>query len=116
MPNLTIDLQYITPDQARQVIGMFDGPEQYRKNFSALKAITRGLFKLLCEGGNPKIQGMFNTVNDLQGILLLDDMQEVDRILSASCLMPDVWQGFITPPTINVDEIYYTKGGLNYAK
>jgi len=112
MANLTINLEYITPDQARQVLEMFDGPEQYQKNFSAIKAITRGMFKLLCEGGpNQKIQGMFNTVNDLQSILLLDDMQEVDRILNASNLMPDVWKGFGTPANIDVDEMYHRKGG-----
>ncbi|GGG93521.1 hypothetical protein [Pedobacter zeae] len=119
MASLTIDLNYITEDQARQVIKMFDSPEEYQRNFSAIKAITRGMFKLICnERGNHKIKGMFDTVNNLQGILLLEDSQEVERILEASGLMPDVWQSHVPVninmndlPVINVDEMYGKKGG-----
>lgn len=88
-----IDLQYLNADQARQLINMFDTPQAYSENFSALKAITKGLYKLIQDGGHNKNQKtirMFNTVNDLQGILLLENMQEVERILLDSGLMPDL--------------------------
>jgi hypothetical protein len=92
---LTIDLHYLNPDQARQLLKMFDSPEAYAENFSALKAITRGLYKIIDDSKpndeSPVIR-MFHTVNNMQGILLLDDMQEVDRIIYNSGLMPDAWQ------------------------
>lgn len=94
---IVIDLQYLNADQARQLINMFDSPEAYAENFSALKAITRGLYNLIQDKGfhdNNQIGRMFHTVNNLQGWLLLDDMQEVSRILEDSGLMPDPWHGF----------------------
>lgn len=94
---LSIDLQYLTADQARQLIKMFDSPEAYAENFSAIKAITRGLYKVI-EDTKPtpasQIGRMFHTVNNMQSLLLLDDMQEVERIISSSGLMPDPWYGF----------------------
>jgi hypothetical protein len=95
--SISIDLQFLSPDQARQLIKMFDSPEAYAENFSALKAITRGLYKIIDDSLPPAenpISRMFNTVNNLQGLLLLDDAQEVDRIVNASGLMPNVWYGF----------------------
>jgi hypothetical protein len=94
---LTIDLQYLTADQARNLIQMFDSPEAYAENFSAVKAITRGLYKLL-ENTNPPerspILRMFHTVNNMQGTLMLDEMHEHERIITDSYLMPDAWYGF----------------------
>lgn len=85
------DLKYITADQAWQLIQMFDSPEAYAENFSAIKVITRGLYKIIEDTNQPsdsKVVRMFNTVNHLQGLLFLDDMQEVDRIIGESGLMP----------------------------
>lgn len=93
----SIDLQYLNVDQARQLINMFDTAEAYAENFSALKAITRGLYKLIQDGGhdqNQKTIRMFHTVNNLQAILLLEDMQEVERILCNSGQMPAPWNSF----------------------
>ncbi|MBC8984765.1 hypothetical protein H9X96_03140 [Pedobacter sp. N36a] len=93
----TTDLNFITPSQASRILKMFDSPEAYAENFAALKAITRGLYKLIDDNGydnNDQVARMFQTVNRLQGILLLDDIQEVDRILRESSLMPDPWFGF----------------------
>ena len=94
---LSTELQYLTIDQARQLIEMFDNPEAYAENFSALKAITRGLYKVIQDTNlstTSPVGRMFKTVNNLQGILLLNDPQEVERILSVSGLMPDPWYGF----------------------
>ncbi len=91
---ITIDLHYLNPDQARQLLKMFDSPEAYAENFSALKAITRGLYKIIDDSKPDEaspIPRMFHTVNNLQDLLLLDNMQEVDRIIYNSGLMPDVW-------------------------
>lgn len=66
---------------------MFDSPEAYAENFSAIKIITRGLYKIIKDTNQPsdsKVGRMFSTVNDLQGLLLLDNMQEVDRIIRES--------------------------------
>ena len=76
---------------------MFDSPDEYAENFSAIKAITRGLNNFLLEnkpGINSPIGRMFNTVNEMQGTLMRDSMQEHQRILDASGLMPDQWRGF----------------------
>lgn len=92
-----IDLQYLTADQARYLIKMFDSPEAYAENFSAIKAITRGLYRLLENTDPPEkspLLRMFRTVNDIQGGLMLDDMHEHERILQDSGLMPDPWYGF----------------------
>lgn len=94
---VTIDLKYLTADQARQLINMFDSPEAYAENFSAIKAITRGLYKVIEETkptSASQIGRMFKTVNTLQSTLLLDNMQEVERIISSSGLMPDPWYRF----------------------
>lgn len=94
---IIIDLQYLTTDQARHLINMFDSPEAYAENFSAIKAITRGLYKVI-EDNKPKekspIVRMFHTVNEMQGMLMLDDMQEHERIIMKSGLMPNPWYGF----------------------
>jgi hypothetical protein len=93
---ITIDLQYLNAAQAQQLIKMFDDPEAYAENFSALKAITKGLYKIILESKpdpDSPLPRMFHTVNNLQGILLLDDMQEVDRITRNSGLMPYVGFG-----------------------
>lgn len=94
---IVIELQYLNADQARCLIKMFDSPEAYAENFSAIKAITRGLFKAL-HNTNQKattpIVRIFNVVNSMQDTLMLDDMQENERILNASGLMPDWWYGF----------------------
>jgi hypothetical protein len=95
--SITIDLQFLGPDQARQLIKMFDSAEAYAENFSALKALTRGLYKIIDDSRPPAespVSRMFHTVNNLQGLLLLDDAQEVDRIINGSGLMPNVWYGF----------------------
>lgn len=87
-----IDLKYINADQASSLIRMFDSPEAYAENFSAIKAISRGLYKII-EDHSPtddsQISRMFYTVNEIQGKLMLDDMQEHERIISSSGLMPD---------------------------
>lgn len=102
---IVLDLEYLSADQAKQLIEMFDSPEAYAENFSALKAITRGLYKII-EDTKPKVESplgrMFRTVNNLQGLLLLHDMQEVDRIIRSSGLMPNSWFSF-----------GYKKGGQN---
>jgi hypothetical protein len=92
---VTLNLKYLTATQAQELINMFDSPEAYAENFSALKGITRGLYKIIDDtnpsDGDP-VSRMFHTVNNLQGILLLDDMQEVERIIHNSGLMPNVWR------------------------
>jgi hypothetical protein len=91
---IIIDLQYLTTDQARQLIEMFDSPEAYAENFSAIKAITRGLYKVI-EDTHAKIETpiarMFHVVNEMQGTLMRDDMREHERIINNSGLMPDPW-------------------------
>lgn len=89
--HLSIDLGYLSADQARKIIRMFDTPEAYAENFSALKVITRGLYKVIEDKQlEPESQlgRMFKTVNGLQSALLPDDINEVDRIISNSGLMP----------------------------
>lgn len=97
-PNtITIDLKYITAKQAKQLIKMFDSPDAYAENFSAIKAITRGLHKIIMDSnpvGNTPIMRMFRTVNDMQGTLMLDDVQEHERIINNSGLMPNLWDSF----------------------
>lgn len=94
---ININLQYLTADQAKYLIEMFDSPEAYAENFSAIKAISSGLYNVL-ENMNPPekspILRMFHIVNNMQGTLMLDDMQEHERILKESGLMPDPWNGF----------------------
>ncbi|GEM_PF-4247014 len=93
---VTMNLNYITPDQAQQLIDMFDSPEAYAENFSALRAITTGLYKILLDTNvneRTQIGRMFSVVNNMQGILLRDDMKEVWRITEASGLMPYVGFG-----------------------
>lgn len=94
------DLNYITPRQLRIIIDMFDTPEAYAENFSALKAIARGLYNLIQDKGfhnNNQIERMFHAVNNLQGILYPEDPEEGHRILQDSGLMPDPWQQFRSP-------------------
>jgi len=94
---IIIDLQYLTAEQATSLIKMFDSPKDYAENFSAIKAITRGLFNIILETrpekGSP-IGRLFDTVNDMQDAIMLDDMQENERILRQSGLMPNTWSGF----------------------
>jgi hypothetical protein len=54
---------------------------------------------------------MFSVVNNMQGILLLDDMNEVWRITEASGLMPNPWYGFQTPPPVDIDKDFYSRKG-----
>lgn len=95
--SIVIDLKYLNADQARSLIKMFDSQEAYAENFSAIKAITRGMFNVL-HNTNQKaatpIVRIFNVVNSMQDTLMLDDMQENDRIVNASGLMPNCWYGF----------------------
>lgn len=89
---VTLNLNYITPTQAQDLIEMFDSPEAYAENFSALKAITRGLFLIAQEGGqgsNTNLERMFNTVNIMQAILAPENYSDMMLILLKSGLMPD---------------------------
>jgi hypothetical protein len=94
---ITIDLQYLSVEQAKSLISMFDSPQEYAENFSAIKAITRGLDKLILETDpalKTPIRRMFHTVNEIQGTLMRDNMQEHQRIIDGSGLMPDAWHVF----------------------
>ncbi|WP_256004868.1 hypothetical protein [Pedobacter deserti] len=94
--HVNLKLRYLNADQVRRLIKMFDSAEAYAENFSALKAITKGLYKLIEDSPDDqsRIVRMFRTVNSMQGALLLDDADEVERIVSRSGLMPDPWGGF----------------------
>lgn len=92
----TIKLNYLNAGQAGMVLSMFDNEEDFAEYFSALKAITRGLYKILedCDFKEDKIKRMFKVVNELQGRLLPEDMQQTEQILKDSGLMPDPWQNY----------------------
>ncbi|WP_285008795.1 hypothetical protein [Pedobacter faecalis] len=94
--HVNLKLRYLNAEQVRRLIKMFDSAEAYAENFSALKAITRGLYKLIEDSPDDqsRIARMFRTVNNMQGALLLDNADEVERIVSRSGLMPDPWGGF----------------------
>jgi len=60
-------LGYLTPEQADDVLKLFDSKEADAKNFTTLKAIARGLVELLEEGGlaeNQRVSKMFQMVNN----------------------------------------------------
>ena len=104
---VTLNLNYITPAQAQNLVEMFDSAEAYAENFSALKAITKGLYKILTDtSANERTQigRMFSVVNTMQAILLLEDMNEVWRITETSGLIPNTWPGFHTPPPVDIDK------------
>jgi hypothetical protein len=95
--SITIDLQYLSVQQAKCLIEMFDTPEDYAENFSTIKAITRGLNRIIIDtkpGLKSPIGRMFHTVNEIQGVLMREDMKDHHRILDSSGLMPDPWIGF----------------------
>lgn len=92
---LKFELKYLSEKQAAQLLKMFDSPESFAENFSALKTVSRGLYKIIEENNvhlDDPLARMFKTVNDLQAWLYPDDIHEAERILQESGMVPNTWR------------------------
>lgn len=85
---VTISLKYLSERQLTKLLQMFDSKEAYAKNYPPLRSITGGLHELISEQEhvNPKIKKMFKAINDLQGCLILDNINEWNEVVSLNPL------------------------------
>jgi endonuclease III len=82
-----IKLNYLSEKKVRKLIEMFDNEDDYKKNFAALKTIGRGLYRTILDQSDrgervdPTIKKLFDTINNLQGLLIPDDPSQIESIL-----------------------------------
>ena len=83
---VTVNLNFLSEKQLKEFLKMFDSREAYIKNYMPLKAIARGLFDIINNSEikinhNSKLGRMFRAINDLQGILILDNIREWSNLV-----------------------------------